>query len=168
MSSKKKVQVLDLTDASSGMSSSAMAYRHPPYPAPSQQYYYTGEQDEDDEDEYEDASEVIEEYQDGGDDGGYWQQEEVEYDDEYQDGSSFQQEINAAVAAKRKATTTPKKPRIKREKPSGPSDTSAPPAPGRLVASGQEQTGRWTKEEHEAFLRYVVQSDCGVCAAVLR
>ena len=27
-----------------------------------------------------------------------------------------------------------------------------PNTPGRLVESGQEHTGRWTKEEHEAFL----------------
>mmetsp|Transcript_28513 Transcript_28513/g.43107 ORF Transcript_28513/g.43107 Transcript_28513/m.43107 type:complete len:1126 (+) Transcript_28513:144-3521(+) len=28
-----------------------------------------------------------------------------------------------------------------------------PNTPGRVVESGQEQTGRWTREEHEAFLR---------------
>ncbi len=28
-----------------------------------------------------------------------------------------------------------------------------PNTPGRLVETGQEQTGRWTKEEHEAFLK---------------
>jgi len=41
-----------------------------------------------------------------------------------------------------------------RETPAAPPPppAAAPTAPGRVVEPGQEHTGRWTKEEHEAFL----------------
>jgi len=37
--------------------------------------------------------------------------------------------------------------------PAPSSATSSSPSPGYVVESGQEHTGRWTKEEHEAFLK---------------